>query len=611
MKKIFLLVLVCMYTMIVSAQSIIYFKDGTIANVKIVYEDSLVVKYKLLSNPSGPTWVKSKENIMSISKHEELLQQNGDTLDFTSCDGQKKNKVKNCPSGKPIVSAIDSLYDNDNRGTTAAWRDIPKYVGSLPSCIQEKCIHSYFLNRFKGSCLTEDPFRIIRDGEIYLYLGADEERAEVISIVAKMYAREENEVNAYGWISKLEDYSKENDNLFDNEVEQLRKEVYDILHPYRWEDEIKGKWVMLNNVKNESVTELENPLILEIKSVEKTDGARLLEPGQRIPRQKSTTADSESFYTKQINISQGLFFDGDNNYAVMQFGTMSVWDARWMTGIVNSTLDINRDTQSKMQATIYSYSSKVPIEEQFAASLATELTFATLNAIVKNLNTSFKSDRVYNIVLYPQNHNVMNSLVSFVDATTKTTAAETPTTIYHKYIKDKKTHMVRWEESDSVYFVSKNKKIISLTPMSLDDPLFQKYHAIKRKHSLLNPAYFIPMVAGNILGCIMIKKGIDYNYAQYYRDSNGNRIPNGLGGYMVDEKTSNKAFLFLIGGGVACITTITAVVTIMKTSREKAFIDLNRRNIEKLRRKTAVSVSMAPQYDVYHDSFGANINISF
>lgn len=604
MKKTFLLVLVCMYTMIVSAQSIIYFKDGTIANVKIVYEDSLVVKYKLLSNPSGPTWVKSKENIMSISKHEELLQQNGDTLDFTSCDGQKKNKVKNCPSGKTIVSAIDSLYDNDNRGTTAAWRDIPKYVGSLPSCIKENCIHSYFLNRFRGGCLTEDPFRIIRDGEIYLYLGADEERAEVISIVAKMYAREENEVNAYGWISKLEDYSKENDNLFDNEVEQLRKEVYDILHPYRWEDEIKGKWVMLNNI-TDGASELESPLILEIHNVKSSSGANLLLPSQSIPIQIGMTCSSSSFYNQQINISQNLDFDGINNYAVLQFATMSVNDRRWLTGIVNSTLEENRETSAQMQSTIYSYS-KVPIEERLAISVATKLTFAAINAWVKTWNTSSKKDMVYNFVLSPKSHNVMNAFVTHVDATTKTTANESPRTIYNKYIKDRKNQMVRWEECDSVYFVSSNNQLISLTPMPEDDPLFNEYNAIDAKHSILKPAYFVPMIAGNILGVLMIKKGF------YYDDLvDANKVPNIYGGYDVDSRDIAKAVLCWVGGGLVCFFSTIGIPIICSHNEEKAFMKLNKRNIEKLRRKATVSLSMAPQYDVYHDCLGANINISF
>lgn len=603
MKKLLCIsLLLCGITQVSVGQDIITLKDGGIINAKVVYEDSATVKYKLLSNLTGPTWVKSKASIRSIKRAEERPR----VIDFSSCDGRKRKKNKKCPSGESIVAALDSIYEQG----ISAWRNMAWYVANLPSCIQENCIRHFYLENFKNACAVEETGDILRYGVIYLYLGGEDEKAEVISIIAKIYAREEDEAMVGIMIRLLEEYSKENDDLFDTDIERLKEETHKLLHPYRWEESIRGKWVMLNRITDEAVIELQSPTILEIKDVTKPFGANLLIPSQKIPKGKNTTASSESYYTKQINISQSLVFRGLDNYAVIQFASMSVKDRRWMTDIVTTTLETNRKTSAEMLATIRSYG-KVSLEERLAASLATELTFATLNALVKTLNTSSKNDQVYNIVLFPRDTNVINSFVSHVDVTTLATSGETPKSVYNKHIKDRKNLMVRWEESDSVYFVSRNKQIISLSPMSINDELFEEYNSIKRKHSLRNPAYFIPMITGTLLSGYIIKKGVDYNYESYERDEFGNKIPNGLGGYLFDSRKTAKAVICWTGGALLCMSTIMGIPMIISNNREKAFIQLNRRNVEKLRRKASVDVTMLPTYDIEHDCLGANLNISF
>ena len=538
------------------------------------------------------------ENIVVINRKKEqssIIQEETEIHDFTACDlktTQKNKKGEKLP-GSSIVSKIDSIYDVRSDSPTLTRRDISQYIRSLPEYIKLECIEKYYLERFDKAVSNEDANMVIQYGETYIYLGAEEELPRVAETLAKVFASEGDEAKSKMMIDKLKEYSAQNDGLLEEDIACIDNEVNALLHPRRFEDDICGKWVLLENISHEgfSSKSLYSPLILEINDVSQGTGANLIEPEQRVPRPKGVTNPLLA-YNKRINTSQAIAFDGQNKCVALQFSSLSIKDRRWLTGLSHDLLEQNRDTRAKMKATIVS--SNASIEEQLAASAMTALTTATLDVIYKSLNTSLKTENVYNMILFPRTKDVLNAYVSHIAVTTATTENTNPQSRYNEYVKDKRMRFVRWEEEDSMFFVSSNGRPITLREISLDDPLLDEYKQVKRKHSLKNPAYFLPLFGSYTVGAILIING-----AEKLRDAHG------------DEKKNGRSIATICVGGIMCYASTIAVTITMRFRREWAYMDINRRNIEKLRQKAKVSMSISPSYDPSNNSMGANINLSF
>ena len=609
MKKTLIASVLLLLTITASAQDTIILKDGSRFLAKILNMDADGVHYKIWTNLDGPTWTKSYTSIKFV-KRQGVTATKSDTpkplkLDFSRCgelvpiENKKKGKAKKqkekpCITGDEIVRTIDSIYRGDRNNTAAAWRDVPLYINGLPPCIKRQCIEEYYLNQFNNAVTSKNENGIIYFGEIYLYGGGESELPMVSSVLATIFASRGNEQATNTYIDKLKQYSAQNDNMLDEDITKLQKETYALLHPRRLEDDMKGKWVLLEKIsyKGFSDEKLYSPFILEIKDVKKETGAHILLPQQEVPKQKDMITPSLA-YNKQINTSQALLFDGNNRYAAIQFASVLVRDRRGNTDLAHTILESNRDTRAKMNATIIS--SKASIEDKLAASVMTVLYTGAVDILARSLNTSSKTDEVYNMVLFPKNDNVMNAYVSHVSVTTTTSEAGNPTGVYNDYIKDKRMQLVRWEESDSIFFVSKNRQPITLSSISANSTLLEEYYQIKRKYSLSNPKILVPFVALNVVGVIMIRKGI--KTMNDVMPGEGDKYMNGLG------ISSIGVLAFTIGD--------VAIPSICVNKQKKIYMDINRRNIEKLRQKASASVAVAPTYEPQHNTFGASVKLSF
>lgn len=609
MKKTLIASALLLLTITASAQDTIVLKDGSRFLVKILNMDADGVHYKIWTNLDGPTWTKSYTSIKFV-KRQGVTATKSDTpkplkLDFSRCgepvptenkkkDKAKKQKEKPCITGDEIVRTIDSIYRGDRNNTAAAWRDIPLYINGLPSCIKRQCIEEYYLNQFNNAVTSKNENGIIYFGEIYLYVGGESELPMVSSVLATIFASRGNEQATNTYIDKLKQYSAQNDNMLDEDITKLQKETYALLHPRRLEDDMKGKWVLLEKIsyKGFSDEKLYSPFILEIKNVRKETGAHILLSQQEVPKQKNMITPSLA-YNKQINTSQALLFDGNNRYAAIQFASVLVKDRRGNTDLAHTILESNRDTRAQMNATIIS--SKASIEDKLAASVMTVLYTGAVDILARSLNTSSKTDEVYNMVLFPKNDNVMNAYVSYVSVTTTTTERGNPNSVYNENIKDKRMQLVRWEESDSIFFVSKNRQPITLSSISANSTLLEEYYQIKRKYSLSNPKILVPFVALNVVGVIMIRKGI--KTMNDVMPGEGDKYMNGLG------ISSIGVLAFTIGD--------VAIPSICVNKQKKIYMDINRRNIEKLRQKASASVAVAPTYEPQYNTFGASVKLSF
>lgn len=508
------------------------------------------------------------------------------------------------------MHAIDSIYYGDRDNPSLAWRDIPRYINSLPPCIKKKCIEDYYLSQFNNALSAQNENGIIHFGDIYLYIGAENELPTVCTALAMIQASRGNESAVNTYIDKLRMYSVQNDNMLDDDINILQKETYTLLHPRRLEDDMKGRWVLLDKISHKGVSDalLYSPLIIDIRDVSKSTGAYVITPDQKIPAQRNSFSPSLA-YNKEINTSQALVFNGKGKYAAIQFASLTIKDRRNNADLAHSLLESSRKMEAEMNATILT--SKANIEDKLAASAMTALTTTTINVFASNLTNSSKTDEVYNLVLFPKNDIVMNSYVSHISATTYTSGSSDPRTVYNDYVKDKRMRFVRWEESDSIFFVSSNRKPITLNTVSANDPLLDEYWQIRKKHSIVSPRYSIPIIAATTVGAIMISSGIKQAKASEIHDEYGNRLQNPDGSYMNDDKMFGKGIFKAILGGILIEVVCIERPMSMISNREKEFMAINRRNIEKLRQKARVSVAMSPTYEPEFNTFGANINLSF
>lgn len=585
MKRVLLIAIMIVLASVTYAQDTIVFHTGEKVIVQILSETPTGVSYKQWSNLSGPTWKKQKSGISAIKRGPRTAIQSDQTLDFSVKESGKKRRK--CLSGEEIVLHIDSIYTS-SRNLDNVSKSMQGYMESLPSCIRKQSVQKYYLDRYDASKASGIAEYILQDGETYLLSGGEERFVEVLEDIVMLYSSIQVESFVTWWMDYLENYSKENEDIFAEDIMRLQKESSDILHPYKWSEDIRGKWVLLDKVGNSY--DVSDFLIVEVNNVDKPEGgAHLIESTGKVKLQGGHTPLFGNLYTGQINTSQNIFFNEVSRYAIFQFASQQLKDRRWATDLVHTVQDANRKNEVDMRATISA--SDATIGEKMTADVMVTLSTAALNGLVSRLNVSSTYTRMYSFTVFPNSPNVMNALVSYtsVKVETPNTAGGQPKQYYNDYVTNKKSRLVRWEEEDSVFFVSANEKPITLTPMSIDDPTLDEYRRIKKNHSWKNPAYFLPIIVGEITGIWMVTSASS------------------------ELSRNNPPLLYykLVGGVVICIASIVTPIAIMEHKRESSFYELNQKNLAKLRRKASASLTLSPAYCPTKNAMGAAVNLSF
>ena len=197
---------------------------------------------------------------------------------------------------------------------------------------------------------------------------------------------------------------------------------------------------------------------------------------------------------------------------------------------------------------------------------------------------SRKNVRAWNLTLNRTNDIEMKGGYEFIDYT-----ASTGGTTKREDASGEISY-VKWEEGDDVYFVNYKKDVVKLPSDNVD---LSEYEAIRYKYSMRNPEVLWP-VLGSGLACIgLLTAGILHASLSDHPNDAIIITTNCVGGYG----------LFLI------IPITTAAV--LKNKRNKAFNELNARNMEKLQRKAA-TLSISPAIGVSGQSaLGISAQITF
>lgn len=586
MKKSLLISILATLAIYLHAQDLIILNNGEKIEAKITEVSETEVRYKKWTNLSGPIWVKKMSEIEHIKyQKDRLLKQwtfkEGELWDFTNCSSTSEvyPNPSRYISGNEIVSMIDFYYFNAQKGK------INSYIDKLPSSINEECIQQYYLEQFYYACDNENEHDIIKYGETYIIIDGEDELPTVLPIVAKIYALQGNETKANLLINEFEYYSKANDDLFNDDVTQLKQETHEILHPRRMEDDVKGVWVNIDDYlpKYGAGAGIFNPTILIINDVAKPNGANLIKFMQPITLVKEDGKQIISFH-ESINTSQGISFNGKANLIALQFASEHITDNTWLTGIASIGAEGTRQFNAEMTATIWS--SNRTASQKFTTDLATSIILQGIENLFSKMNYSSRKIENYSIILTPKSENIMNAQVWHIEQT-----VDNEGHVYNgNNYENKKKQFVRWEDSDGLLFVSRDKKPITLHPLVDDDPILDEYKMIKKKTSFWRPQYSIPFFVGNAAGVYLLYASINT---------------------LTTEHNDLKFFGLFMGGFTTIL--VSSLVPPLRASakREHLYNEYNMRNLEKLKRKAQTEVSVAPLYNPANNAIGASVNLSF
>ena len=568
-------------------QDLIILFSGEKIEAKIAEVSETEVRYKKWSNLSGPIWVKKTSEIERIKyQKDRLLKQptfvQGEQWDFRACGSSSKQKSKKgrCVSGNEIVSQIDIFYANSNCDK------IRPYVDGLPSCVSRDCIHQYYYEQFLHSCDEENEYGVIRYGTTYLKTGGTAELPTVLPMVAKMQAVQSNESEVENLIKEFERYSEANDDLFDGDIEQLRQESYALLHPYHLEDEIKGKWVVVEAKRGPY--DKDNPIILDVDDVSRYNGIQLIPSayhGSFIKHSDKWQIDLRD----QLSFSQGIIFDAPNQLVITRFASEYIKDRSGNEDFARTGIEEMRNTRADMIGTIAS--SNASFEDKIMYSGATILATSLIEGLLKSSTISSKSVEAYTFAMMPRTQVTLDAAFSYVSGKN----------VNGVVVKDEKELnqrrlLVKWEESDSVYFISAKGDPISLDPLAKNDPLFKDYNKIHKRASTTKWA--VGLSTGVASACLCYY-GINGAIRNFGNDSKKGIIDLVIG-------VGSPFFVFCIPYAI--------VSTSIENKAKDSYSKINIKNKNKLIRKAEKAekkLSLAPCYDPETNAVGASVNLNF
>lgn len=568
MKRIFFLLLISSFFVSIQAQDTIVFKDGNTILVSLVSMNKDTVKYKSWTNLKGPTWVKKQNDIARIGRAHAMPAMTSEPLDF--CIGSTSRPQKGnskCPSGNSIVRHIDSLYFYYYQD---AETKIKHYVERLPKVVDRSSLYNYFINRYETSCKNGLSDDMIRDGEIYLYLsGEDEHTLNIVTVISKLYARQKDEASCNRWIDRFEHFSKENDDLFADDITGLKEAIQEMLHPTSLEEAYQGTWVLIEDDFDWA------PYILRISYFPDSlgnngDGATLIMPESSVEEidEKTGLLSGGRSYSYlpdgQINTSQGIYVnpDYDTPLVSIRFASEKIIDFTSFAPVAHAMTDAFHDAAAKMIENINS--SELSAGKRFGYSMAvTGVEGILTSSIALIASIVEKKQNQYMIMgsMPDKKKEIIYGNFTHFEATY---------TQDYSFISDytnKNVQLVRWEPGDNVVFASNNKgrkKPITCVPIqSDDDPILAEFNSIKRQHTFWQPKYAIPEFVGTAAGLGMFGGGIACL-------TNGNTA---------------AGVPLLLTGIVGSVATLVVPATVSKHRRNHAFEAMNKRGYDILRDK--------------------------
>lgn len=161
---------------------------------------------------------------------------------------------------------------------------------------------------------------------------------------------------------------------------------------------------------------------------------------------------------------------------------------------------------------------------------------------------------------------------------------------------------VKWEESDSVIFISEDGRPIFMGSLQKNSSLLNEYNEVRHEYNFGRPKYLIPSLVSIGVGAACITRCITM-LTHDIRENKG--LPKDK------QKNSDKKEAILLGVGVTIpIVTIAVISDVITKKRQSVYNKINKKSMDKMRQK-ATDFSMQPILNPIDNTIGMNISLNF
>ena len=590
MKIVLIILIVVFASFSVKSQDLIFLYGGEKIEAKITEVSKTEIRYKKWSYLSGPDWVKKLSDVEHIKYHEDRFLKEttfaqGKTWDFRACSSSQKPKSKKGKfvSGNEIVARINSIYANGD------WDVLQSFMAKLPSSVSRDCIHQYYYERYLQACDYENEYDIIVYGDTYLRTGGETELTSVLPTIAKIFAIQGDEAEIERLINVFEKYSKANDDLFDIDIEQLRNEIDGLLHPGDPEEIFEGKWVA---IERDAIYDQFNPLIVEINDVKRYNGIQMVLPAYK-GRFVRRTNQWQIAPNSPLHVSQDVIFDASNRLLITRFASEIIKDRSGNEEFARSGVDEMHNVRANMMGEIFS--SNASIENKMLATGATVLTTGLLERLFASTTISSKSVEAYTFAMVPVSPVTLEASMSHVSGKSVNGAE-----ISAEKELNQRRLFVKWEESDSVYFVSNRRESfnypapIAFQPKDKDDPLFWEYNQIRKQEKKGK------LIAG-------LSYGITASTLTFFGVK-------GLVDHFKNGKPGLVGPVIELGAAFVLVVPYYTISSRIERRADDGYSKINIKNKNKMilkAEKAEKKLSLSPCYNPEINAFGGSLNLNF
>lgn len=467
------------------------------------------------------------------------------------------------------------------------------YISTLPIELKNELMESYY-SRFVGECVKESSESILETGWTTLLLGRETDLDIIFEVLSTIYGDNGEKDNLEYLLSLFDSFSVSQNNEYVEKINELKYKYDEVLNPITFEETIIGRWISvddfpINNYTSRFSNQLNLPqFIIDFGNISQYNGASLAHAptlDYSVSSYKNTWLRSYDYMKPALTTSQNLYFDGKEEFARVRFISEKINEAQTETAI--SGHESNRRFEADTKAKIWS-SKNGSFGEKLAADAITSVYVGLSDAIFDALAVGSKRVEVYQMDFSNPTSSTMDAVIAYQNVKEKTTGVRTT-----KKDITGLNHFVKWEESDSVIFISQGgKPIFAGYSLSKDSPLLDEYKAIKKKYNFWKPKYWIPTTIGVGVAGYCFGQSIQWMIDDIKKD-----------------KVSAKSIILSIVGGGVLGGALGYYWGKIQIDRGKKYKEINKKGMEKMRKKAA-SIHIHPNFNPFDNSMeiGASIN---
>lgn len=401
-----------------------------------------------------------------------------------------------------IEKIITYHFSISNPGATydKTRAELRKFLPMLEQDMYDGIVQHYY-DAFYEAGSNNDLDAATENAFKHLLLGGKEDEALMWDIIITKYGTEHNTNTTRFLLNRFRDISIVRDSAYTHTVDSLTKVYYDVLYPNELL-EMQGCWISVNDSTTKENFMGAPEYIIKIADITLSNGSTILSSPKcdwsskkQKDKWQNLTYDNtqlrysyETQYNEETNTLRLLFNTQSKRIANAKMQHEALDMLQYMNASVSASLEsfqneLNRGfTNNYINFGTWGANTLAGIGIGIGATIVVAaLTYSILYA--SNIETAYK----YEILLTPQTPKVMEASVRYVKTKYNYNNGQS------KLNEDiKKLTFVKWEEADSVLFISNTVKPIFLgETLPTDSPLLTEFTSAKQKQAagkLINKA---------------------------------------------------------------------------------------------------------------------------